>query len=223
VDSREHLKGLINSSNWNMSVILDRANINRTFERIRRLIIEGEDLYPIQLNFGSKVFDGNDFEGHILVDNISPKDIEDGTIDVVVPTLMDVYARYTPMAIDRITPFSEMGDRRFKARFDDNNKYSIQSTHLPHYHQEYIRITGGGGVHRSTMFLRKLHGLNSYETKWFFNNLKDTIDRFYFVTIIRIPLFGVRYYQGIVKYGKPTIFEKKLNKDSIVKLISSDD
>lgn len=217
VDKREDFQGLISSKFWDMSIILDRKNPEKTLERIRNVILDHIDFYPIVLRYehatpdkNNGILNGNSIEGTVIVDNKSPKKLTDAVLDIITPYQIRIRAKESFVAKKIIYPFKlKEGNCKNPIIIDEEENYSIQSTHIPHSHMNKIETMDGvdGKICRSTMNLNDLQMHNSYETNWFFQNCSThgapenmtNLKEFHFCVIISLPIYGLKYYQGIYR------------------------
>ncbi|RLF68735.1 MAG: hypothetical protein DRN40_07285 [Thermoplasmata archaeon] len=200
-DNRDVVKGFIDSKIWDMSIKLEKENVKEVARNVRETIFD-DITYPLRITITyvptilNKRKNEQNFRISVGVENLTEKDMDNVVIDFIVPIPLNVLADKTAVAIKNDITI-DTGRRIIE---DPENTYGIHSNTLPFYYKKKVMVLAEG-INRTTMHLKRLHAFNLYDTNWHiynFNIYKNT--KYLFVVVVKVPLFGLKFYQGIFKY-----------------------
>lgn len=188
-NDRNDFGGFLTSKSYNFykGFCLNEEEPEKTMEAIKNYLTE-EFSHPIELEFKigestlvpSKTY--HTFKAIISIYNSSPKKIQDAILDFVLPN-----------------QFGEIlnleGDFKQDYRFI---KSKYKSEILPRFHTNKIKFDI---FKRLNILLEDVLGLNAYEIPFEFQ-LSTNLTRILFGIYITIPLFGTKYYQGILEHNE---------------------
>ena len=149
------------------------------------------NLYPLKIRYMPEQFMTGSEEKIIstTIDNESYSEIDNVSITIITPSG---------------TSLNIMEDNPIVERFEINNGKNGKKDLTFISHTIPVNLINkinnrGRNITLSTIFLKKIHSYNTYDLRWKFNYkslIRDNGFPYKFGIIIKIPIFGVSYYQG---------------------------